>query len=191
MRALTWGRKATFCNVCTIFYWLVFMRPFFLFAPSAGHPIFCAPSPPRKVLCSVEQRAQHTPWRGAVSGWTSPQSSGKKFLPEICVKKGLSTIICTFVPFGALCRGNSGSSPELCVPSPWIRNGAGLGAQDGTPSAPPTDVHCTLVFPIISYEFPAKERCWGRTVQWQRLRTGGAIVHTCGQVPSAPIAEPP
>ena len=39
------------------------------------------------MLCSVERRAQPTAWRGAVSGWTSPQSSGRKFLPEICVKK--------------------------------------------------------------------------------------------------------
>ena len=25
-------------------------------------------------------------WKGAISGWTSPQSSGRKFLPEVCVK---------------------------------------------------------------------------------------------------------
>ena len=30
-------------------------------------------SAPRKVLCCVERRAQHRVWRGAVSGWTSPQ----------------------------------------------------------------------------------------------------------------------
>ena len=73
----------------------VFTRPFFLFAPFAGHPssspfldTFSPFSPPRKVLCSVEQRAQHKAWRGAVWGWTPPQSSGRKFLPEICVKKG-------------------------------------------------------------------------------------------------------
>ena len=40
------------------------------------------------MLCSVEWRAQHTAWRGVVSGRTSPQSSGRKLLPEIRVKKG-------------------------------------------------------------------------------------------------------
>ena len=40
------------------------------------------------MLCSVEQGAQHRARRGAVLGWTSPQSSGRKFLPEICVKIG-------------------------------------------------------------------------------------------------------
>ena len=39
------------------------------------------------MLSSVEQGAQHTAWKGGVSGWTSPQSSGRKFLPEICVRK--------------------------------------------------------------------------------------------------------
>ena len=63
--------------------------------------LFCSSSPflgtfspffrPRKVLCSVEQRAQCRAWRGAVPGWISPQSSGRKFLPEICVKKGQIT----------------------------------------------------------------------------------------------------
>ena len=46
-------------------------------------PLLSAPfrqfPPPRKVLCSVERGAQRTAWRGAVSGWTSPQSSGRKF----------------------------------------------------------------------------------------------------------------
>ena len=40
------------------------------------------------MLCSVEQGAQPRAWRGTVSAWTSPRSSGRKFLPEICVKKG-------------------------------------------------------------------------------------------------------
>ena len=47
----------------------VFTRPFFLFAPFAGHP---SSSPflgtffrLRKVLCSAEQRAQCRAWRGA------------------------------------------------------------------------------------------------------------------------------
>ena len=75
-------------------YWPVFTIPFFLFAPFAGHPssspflgTFSPCSPPRIVLCSVAQTAQHRAWRGAVSGWSSPQSSGRKFLAEICVKK--------------------------------------------------------------------------------------------------------
>ena len=63
-------------------FWPVFTRPFFLFAPFAGDPSsspfsapFCPFFFPRKVLNSV-------------SGLISPQSSGRKFLPEICVKKG-------------------------------------------------------------------------------------------------------
>ena len=70
-------------------------RPFFLFAPCACHPSFSSFSrhlfarfSPRKMLCSVEEGAQQRAWRGAVSRWTSPQSSGRKFLPEICVKTG-------------------------------------------------------------------------------------------------------
>ena len=56
-------------------------------------PLISAPfrsflPPPRKVFCSVERRAQHRAWRGAVSEWTSPQSSGRKFILEICMKKG-------------------------------------------------------------------------------------------------------
>ena len=60
------------------------MRPFFLFASFAGHP---SSSPffgtCQKVLCSVERSAQHRAWRGAVFGWSSPQSSGRKFLPLV------------------------------------------------------------------------------------------------------------
>ena len=62
-------------------------------------PLLATPLPPRflrpvlplekhSVNSYVEQRAQHRAWRGAVSRWTSPESPGKKFLPEICVKKG-------------------------------------------------------------------------------------------------------
>ena len=39
---------------------------------------FSPPAALRRVLCSVERRAQHTAWRG----WTSPKSSGRKFLPR-------------------------------------------------------------------------------------------------------------
>ena len=77
----------------------LFSRVLFSFLPpllaTPLPPLIWAPfspfSPPRKVLCSVEQRPQHTAWRGAVSGWTSSESSGRKFLPEICVKKGQKT----------------------------------------------------------------------------------------------------
>ena len=72
-----------------------FHASFFPFCPFCWPPLFLpfsrhifATFPPRKVLCSVEQRAQCRAWRGAVPGWISPQSSGRKFLPEICVKKG-------------------------------------------------------------------------------------------------------
>ena len=71
-----------------------FRASFFPFCPLSWPPssspflgIFSPFSPPRKVLCSVEQKAQRRAWRGAVLGWTSPQISRRKFLPEICVKK--------------------------------------------------------------------------------------------------------
>ena len=38
--------------------------------------------PPRKMLCSVEQRTQRRASRGAVPGWTFRPSSGRKFLPR-------------------------------------------------------------------------------------------------------------
>ena len=76
------------------------MRPFFLFALFVGDPssspflgTFPPFSPPRKVLCSVEERAQYRAWRGAVSGWTSPKSSGRKFLPEIRVAKRTHAVL--------------------------------------------------------------------------------------------------
>ena len=70
---------------------------FFPFAPFAGHPrsspfsrhLFALFSP----FCSVERRAHYRAWRGAVSGWSSPKTSGRKFLPEICVKKGQHWIL--------------------------------------------------------------------------------------------------
>ena len=76
--------------------WPVFRASFFPFCPLCWPPLFLpffsAPfrpfSPPRKVLCSVEKRVQSRASRGAAPGCTSPQSSGRKFLPEICVKKG-------------------------------------------------------------------------------------------------------
>ena len=46
------------------------------------------PAQLQKVLCSVEQGAQHRAWRGVVSAWASPQSSERKLLREICVKTG-------------------------------------------------------------------------------------------------------
>ena len=59
---------------------------FFPFCPLCWPPLFLpfigtfSPfSSPRKVLCSVEQRAQHTAWRGAVSGQIAPRSSGRKY----------------------------------------------------------------------------------------------------------------
>ena len=56
-------------------------------------PLFSAPFSPfsplkKERLSSVEQWGQHRAWKGAVSGWTSPQISERKFLPEIRVKKG-------------------------------------------------------------------------------------------------------
>ena len=53
-------------------FWPVFTRPFFFLTPFAGHPssspLLCAfspLSPPREMLCSVEQRAQYRAWRGS------------------------------------------------------------------------------------------------------------------------------
>ena len=55
-------------------------------------PLFSVPFRPflplEKCSVSVEKRVQSRAWRGAAPGGTSPQSSGRKFLPEICVKKG-------------------------------------------------------------------------------------------------------
>ena len=74
-----------------------FHASFFSFCPLCWPPLFppflgtfLPLYPPWKVLCSVEQRAQRRAWRGAVPGWTSPQSSGRKFLPENCIKKKVS-----------------------------------------------------------------------------------------------------
>ena len=50
-------------------------------------------SPPRKVVCSAERRAQHTVWRGAVSGWTASQNSGNRCLPEICGQEPVLRLI--------------------------------------------------------------------------------------------------
>ena len=74
----------------------LFSRVLFSFFPplvaTPLPPLFSGPfspfSPPRNVIRSVEQRAQLRAWRRAVSGRTSPEGSGRKFLPDICVKKG-------------------------------------------------------------------------------------------------------
>ena len=72
-----------------------FHASFFPFCPLCWSPLFLpflgtffALFSPQKLLCSVEQGAQHRAWKGAVSVSTSAQISGRKFLPEICVKKG-------------------------------------------------------------------------------------------------------
>ena len=65
-----------FCPLCWPPLLLSFSRHFFaLFSPS-------------KMLFSVERRGHHRAWRGAVLGRTPPEISRRKFLPEICVKKG-------------------------------------------------------------------------------------------------------
>ena len=103
-----------------------FCASFFPFCPLSWPPLFLPFSRhvfalfyPRKVLCSVEQRAQRRAWRGAVPGWTSPQISGRKFLPEICVKKGQQIILkagslqCGFWP-----RSSQISREKLYTPPP-------------------------------------------------------------------------
>ena len=78
--------------------------------PCAGHPSSSLLGT-RQVLCSVEQRAQHRAWRGAVSGLNSPKSSGRKFLPEIYVKKG---------SFSRDDGGRENKGPGLAIPgSPY------------------------------------------------------------------------
>ena len=53
----------------------LFSRVLFFFLPPLlatplpfSRHLFALSPPPRKVLCPVEGRAQHTAWRGAVSG---------------------------------------------------------------------------------------------------------------------------
>ena len=79
-----WGVPKLTCFHASFFPFCPFWWP-----PSASPFLttLSPSSPPRKVLYSVEHRAQRRVWSGAVSGWASPQSSGRKFLPEICVKK--------------------------------------------------------------------------------------------------------
>ena len=73
-----------------------FWRVRFLSTPSCSRFLatFSPFSPPRKVPFPVERRGHHRAWRGAVLGWTSPQISGRKFLPEICVQKGQLRFSC-------------------------------------------------------------------------------------------------
>ena len=60
------------------------LPPLFL---SFSRRLFALFSPWKSALfCRAKGTAQS--WRRAVSGWTSPQTSGRKFLPEIRVKKG-------------------------------------------------------------------------------------------------------
>ena len=83
------------CGVLLVSFPACFHTSFFPFCPLCWPALFPPPflgtfspfSPPRKVLCSVEQGAQPRVWSGAVPAWTSPQGSGRKFLPELCVKK--------------------------------------------------------------------------------------------------------
>ena len=70
-------------------------------------------SPPRKVLCSVEQRAQHRAWRG-----TSPQSSGRNFLPEICVKKSQKSSLSHEFSSKIKVIGNLAGNLGLCFVGP-------------------------------------------------------------------------
>ena len=94
----------------------------FSFAPFAGQPLPPLFSGPlgtfgpffstREMLCSVEQGPHHRPWRGAVSGWTSPESSGRNLLPETCVKTGHWA----YVSVGLLGRREQGNL-QKCSPS--------------------------------------------------------------------------
>ena len=105
---------------------------FSFFAPFADHPssssfrsTFLPFFPPRKVLCSVEQGAQHKAWRGAVSGWTCPQNSGRKFLPEICVKKGQMSIRRafwnSFSIFGSFGYCHTGLGRKCAINNFWTK----------------------------------------------------------------------
>ena len=120
-------------NMANSYKWFLtcFHASFFLFDPFAGHPssspslaTFLPFSPPRKVLYSVEQIAQHRAWNGAGPGWTFPQSSGRKFLPEIRAKKvrfgegGKGHLKGVFAEKGARFRGKWGSAPSAPPPPP-------------------------------------------------------------------------
>ena len=111
--------------------WPVFTRPFFLFAPFSGRPSSCPClgtfSPlfcPRKMLYFVEQRAQRSASRGAVAGRTFPQSSGRKFLPEICVKKGQGHKVCVdfLVPIEGLHLYHLSRNCSITAPYFWTIN---------------------------------------------------------------------
>ena len=86
------GSSSAFIYVYGIFSDLL-SRVLFSFLPALLATSLLSPSlgtflhlfAPRKMLYPVEQGSQQRAWRGAVSGWASPQSSGRKFLPEICV----------------------------------------------------------------------------------------------------------
>ena len=56
--------------------------------PFSRHIFFALFSPSKSALfCRPKGTAQSLE-RGTSDGWTSPQSSGRKLLPEICIKKG-------------------------------------------------------------------------------------------------------
>ena len=69
---------------------------FFPFCPLWWPPLFLPFSRHLFALFSASKSAlaQHRAWRGAVWGLTSPQNSGRKFLPEICVKKSRFSTPC-------------------------------------------------------------------------------------------------
>ena len=78
---------------------------FFPFCPLCWPPRFSAPFwpffPLQRVLCSVEQGAQHRAQRGATSG-PLHKVREEKFLPEICAKKGQ---FCQQFTYGVVSEG--------------------------------------------------------------------------------------
>ena len=125
-----------------------FTRPFVLFAPFAGHPssspflgTFSPFAPPRKVLCSVEQRAQRRAWRGR-SGMDLSTKFGKEIPSRNLRKKRSASALLYQVMWSFLakvavrsCRWFLNLSDECWLPTfgqkhtiefsscfrPWVR----------------------------------------------------------------------
>ena len=71
-----------FCSLCCLPLFLPFSRHLFDLSSPWKSALFC------------RERVQSRAWRWAALGCTSPQSSGRKFLPEICVKNFKKVSMC-------------------------------------------------------------------------------------------------
>ena len=91
-----------FCPLCWPPLFLPFLGAFLLFfLPSKG-----------ALFCRAKGTAQSL--EGGSSGLVSPQSSGRKFLPEICVKKGQKRLKIGHQNFTTFFAQNFTRSKEIC-----------------------------------------------------------------------------